>query len=124
MATSTITEAPPVKIIIAYIRPSKEEAVREALHEIPGLTGASFSDIRGFGRGRSLTGEQARQEAVVGALQRVRVEVMVSDGLAPSVENAILTAAHTGQRGDGKLYILSLTGARRISTGESGDTAI
>lgn len=113
-----------MKAIVAFIRPSKEEAVREALHGIPGLSGASFSDMRGFGRGRGLNREEARDEAVVGALHRVRVEVMVSDATATLVEKAILAAAHTGQRGDGKLYILPLGAARRISTGESGNTAV
>jgi nitrogen regulatory protein P-II 1 len=113
-----------VKAIVAFIRPSKEEAVREALHGIPGLSGASFSDMRGFGRGRGLNREEARDEAVVGSLHRVRVEVMVSDATAALVEQAILTAAHTGQRGDGKLYVLPLGTARRISTGENGDTAV
>ncbi len=98
--------------------------MREALHGIPGITGASFSDIRGFGRGRELTREEARDEAVVGALHRVRAEVMVSDATAALVEKAILAAAHTGQRGDGKLYVLPLGTARRISTGESGDIAV
>lgn len=113
-----------MKAIVAFIRPSKEEAVREALHGIPGLSGASFSDIRGFGRGRELTREEARDEAVVGALHRIRVEVMVPDAIAALVEKAMLAAAHTGQGGDGKLYTLPLATARRISTGESGDTAI
>lgn len=98
--------------------------MREALHGIPGLSGASFSDVRGFGRGRGLSREEAQQEAVVGALHRVRVEMMVSDAIVTLVEKAILAAAHTGQGGDGKLYILPLGTARRIRTGESGDTAV
>lgn len=98
--------------------------MREALHGILGLSGASFSDIRGFGRGRGLSRDEAHREAVVGTLHRIRVEVMVSDATASLVEKAILTAAHTGQRGDGKLYVLPLAAARRISTGESGGTAV
>lgn len=113
-----------MKAIVAFIRPSKEEAVREALRGIPGLSGASFSDVRGFGRGRGLTREEARKEAVVGTLHRIRIEVMVPDATAALVEKAILTAAHTGQRGDGKFYVLPLGSARRISTGESGDPAV
>jgi nitrogen regulatory protein P-II 1 len=113
-----------MKLIIAYIRPSKEESVREALHSVPGLTGASFSDVRGFGRGRGHSSAEAEHEAVVGTLPRIRVEVMVSDTAHQAAERAIATAAHTGQRGDGKIYVLPIGSARRISTGESGDTAI
>ena len=109
-----------MKTVVAFIRPTKEEAVREALHEIAGLTGASFSDMRGFGRGRGQGGD----EDIVGAARRVRVEVMVNDLLAAAVESAIAGAAHTGQRGDGKVYVLPLASARRISTGETGVEAI
>ena len=109
-----------MKSIIAFIRPTKEDAVREALHELSGLTGASFSDVRGFGRGRSHFSE----EDIVGVGARVRVEVMVEDSLAAAVESAIAVTAHTGLRGDGKIYVLSLDAARRISTGETGPTAV
>ena len=113
-----------MKTIIAFIRPSKEDAVREALHAVPGLTGASFAAIRGFGRGRGHSPAEAAQEVVVGTLPRVRVEVMVPDASAAAVEHAIATAAHTGQRGDGKIYVLPLASARRLSTGETGETAV
>lgn len=113
-----------MKLIIAFIRPSKEEDVREALHAIPGLSGGSFSDIRGFGRGRGHSHAEVEQEAVVGALPRIRVEVMVSDAIQSVVEKAIAVAAHTGQRGDGKIYALPLDSARRISTGETAEAAV
>ncbi len=109
-----------MKTIVAFIRPTKEEAVREALHEVPGITGVSLSDVRGFGRGRSHVGA----EDIVGVAPRVRVEVMVNDHLAEAVESAIATAAHTGHRGDGKIYVLPLASARRISTGQTGNEAV
>lgn len=115
-AITASTSTDPMKVIIAFIRPSKEEAVREALHVIPGLSGASFSDVRGFGRGRGRSGD----EDIVGAAPRVRVEVMTNDLLADSVESTIASIAHTGMRGDGKVYVLPLTAVRRISTGETG----
>ena len=78
-----------MKLIVAFIRRAKEEAVRQALRELKGLSGASFSDMRGFGRGRSHAGA----EDIVGAAPRVRVEVMVSDLMAPAVESLNVAAA-------------------------------
>ncbi len=49
---------------------------------------------------------------------------MVTASIATIVEQAIASAAHTGQRGDGKIYTLPLESAQRISTGESGETAV
>ena len=117
-------EATVMKTIVAFIRPSKEESVRDALHSAPGVTGATFADVRGFGRGRGLDQTKgALTEAVLGTLPKVRVDVMVPDEHADTVGKIIATAAHTGSRGDGKVYILPIETALRISTGESGTVA-
>ncbi|MDO8539664.1 MAG: P-II family nitrogen regulator [Opitutaceae bacterium] len=113
-----------MKVVIGYIRPSKEDDVLTALHEIAGLSGGSFSDVRGFGRGRKGQSDEGRREIVTGTLPRVRVEVMVPDALAATVQSAIATAAHTGNRGDGKVFILPLESALRISNHESGEKAV
>lgn len=114
-----------MKTIVAYIRPSKEEAVREALHNALGVTGATFSDVRGFGRGRGHDHTRgALDEAVVGTLPKVRLEVMVSDEHADVIGIIVAAAAKTGNRGDGKIYILPVDSALRISTGESGPDAV
>lgn len=114
-----------MKTIIAFIRPSKEEAVREALHELPSVTGASFADVRGFGRGRGHDHAKGTlDEALVGTLAKVRVDVMVSDNEAEAISKAIAKAARTGNRGDGKVYVLPVDSALRISTGETGTVAL
>ena len=114
-----------MKTIIAFIRPAKEEAVREALHNQPGVTGATFADIRGFGRGRKHDHSKgAMDEAVLGTLPHVRVEVMVADEDAAVIGKAIAEAARTGNRGDGKVYALPVESALRISTGETNKSAM
>ena len=113
-----------MKTIIAFIQPFKEEAVREALHTTPGVTGASFTDIRGFGRGRGIAFSSSRDEALLGTLPKVRVDLMVPASQVDSVVAAIATAAKTGNRGDGKVYVLPVESALRISTSEEGPDAI
>ncbi len=114
-----------MKTIIAFIRPSKEEAVRDALHHVPGLSGASFSDVRGFGRGgRHGHSQDEEAEALLGTARKVRVEVMVPEDRVAALTKAIAAAGHTGNRGDGKVYVMPLESAVRVSTGEIGDTAV
>jgi len=113
-----------MKQVIAFIRPSKEDEVCQALHAINGLSGASFADVRGFGRGRHGRSEQDIREAVAGALPQVRVDVVVPAALAPRVVDAIARAAHTGNRGDGKVYVATVDTAQRISTRETGPAAV
>lgn len=113
-----------MKIVVAYIRPSKEEAVTEALHTIEGLTGASFTHLRGFGRHGLDRGRREMEESVAGTLPQVRVEVVTADALAPTVVAVITDAAHTGNRGDGKVYVQAIESAVRISTREAGEKAV
>jgi|GEM_PF-1001907 nitrogen regulatory protein P-II 1 len=114
-----------MKVIVAFIRPTKEEAVREVLHDLPGVTGATFADVRGFGRGRGHSHSQSiSDEAVVGTLPKVRLDVMVADEHVETTQRAIASVAQTRNRGDGKVYVLPVESALRISTGETGASAI
>lgn len=114
-----------MKAVVAFIRPSKEEAVREALHHVAGLSGASFGSVRGFGRGgRHGHSPDEEAEALLGTAPKIRVEIMAADEHAAEVARAIAKAAHTGNRGDGKVYIHTLESALRISSGETGETAV
>lgn len=112
-----------MKSIIAFIQPFKEEAVRDALHSVEGLSGATFSDARGFGRGRGRA-ETAEQEAILGTLPKVRVELMARDNVANQAIEVINRAAGTGRHGDGKIYMLPVESALRISTRETGEAAV
>src|ERR1044072_6878272 len=113
-----------MKQVVAFIRPSKEDAVCQALHAIPGVSGASFTDIRGFGRGRHDKSRQQFDEAVVGTLPQVGVDVMVDSSVVAQVVESIVDHAHTGHRGDGKVYVVPLDSAVRISKKEAGATAV
>ena len=50
--------------------------------------------------------------------------LMVPDDAAPRVVAAIIAANSTGQYGDGKIFVSSVEGARRIRTGEVGVEAV
>lgn len=107
-----------MRMILAIVQPFKVEEVQQALHALSGLTGATFTRARGFGRGRYHS--QATDEAVEGTTERVRVEVVVPAAMETAVVDAIRMAAHTGNRGDGKIFVLSVHRGIRISTGEEG----
>jgi nitrogen regulatory protein P-II 1 len=114
-----------MKLVIAYLQPFMAEKVVEALHEVSGLSGATISAARGFGRGRAgglLPG--ITEEDLVGTQPRQRLELVVSEDSLEQVLATIQQAAHTGQRGDGKVYILEVVDALRIRTGERGAAAV
>lgn len=94
------------------------------MHRIEGLTGMSALTVRGFGRGRPLEGEPPIEEALELLRTHVKVEIVCLDSLAERVVEAIQSEAHTGLRGDGKIYVCCVEDAHRISTGERGDPAV
>jgi nitrogen regulatory protein PII len=113
-----------MKKIEAYIKSHRMIEVVEELHTIEGLTGVSINEIKGFGRTRD-DGEHVRiVDNAVNWEPHVKMEIFCLDGLAEAVVATILKAAHTGLRGDGKIYITQVEDAIRISTGERGETAV
>ncbi len=110
-----------MKLIIAYVQPLKEGAVVDALHRLPGVTGATFSDARGFGHGHRPDADVP--EVVLGTVRRIRVEVLVRDDLADTVARKIRETAHTGQRGDGKVCIVPVSTVISIVSGAGEDDA-
>ena len=113
-----------MKMIVAFVQPFMAEKVVQALHAVEGLGGASFWDVHGFGRGRGDEAAAARHQEILGAIRKVRVEVMVPEHLEDNVVKAIRGAARTGRKGDGKIYVAPLDRALRIRTGEEGESAV
>ena len=112
-----------MKLVIAYIKPYKLEAVKEALAEV-GVTGMTVTDVRGFGRQSGQTEVYRGAEYQVDFVAKSKVEVLVDDAAAVGVVDAIETAARTGDIGDGKVAVLAVEDVVRIRTGERGADAV
>ncbi|TAL16195.1 P-II family nitrogen regulator [bacterium] len=109
--------------IEAIIKPFKLEEVKEALHAV-GITGMTVSDVRGFGRQKGHTETYRGAEHKVEFLQKTRIEVVVPDDMENKVVDVIVSAAKTGNIGDGKIFIHLIKDVVRIRTGERGQGAI
>ncbi len=112
-----------MKKIEATIRPEKLEPVRAALAEM-GILGMTVSEVSGRGRQRGITLEWRAGEYRVEFLPKLRVEVVVLDEDLGKALNAIVTKARTGERGDGKVFVIPIENAIRIRTGDEGGSAI
>jgi nitrogen regulatory protein P-II 1 len=97
--------------------------VKEALHDV-GVSGITVLEAKGFGRQKGHTELYRGAEYVVDFLPKVKLEVVVEDGLAERVVEAIANAARTGRIGDGKIFVSSVEQAIRIRTGDKGADAI
>lgn len=112
-----------MKKIEAVIKPFKLEDVKSALTAL-GVQGMTVTEVKGFGRQKGHTEIYRGSEYVVDFLPKVKVEVVVPDGLATSVLEAIVKAAKTGKIGDGKIFVSSVQKAIRIRTEEIDEQAV
>lgn len=112
-----------MKLITAIVRPEKLNDVLEALFktEVRGLT---ISRARGHG------GETEQVETYRGTtvkmelVDKVRIEIGVSDPFVDPTVHALMRAARTGEVGDGKVFVLPVEKVYRIRTGEEDVSAV
>ena len=109
--------------IEAIIRPNRFEVVKEALSDL-GVEGMTVSEVRGHGRQKGHTERYRGSEYEVSLIPKLRVEVVVKDDRVESIVGAILSAAATGEIGDGKIFLYKAEDAIRIRNQERGEIAL
>ena len=112
-----------MKMVTAIIKPFKLDEVREALSAI-GVQGITVTEVKGFGRQKGHTELYRGAEYVVDFLPKVKIELVVAEGLVETAIEAIVKSARTGKIGDGKIFVTSVEQVIRIRTGESGEAAV
>lgn len=110
--------------IEAIIRPEKLDPVKNALADA-GFHGINIVHVTGRGVQRGIVHMGRGGETyTVDMLPKVKVEVVVKDEHLDQVVNLIRQSAHTGNIGDGKIFIIPVVDALRVRTGERGDAAL
>jgi nitrogen regulatory protein P-II 2 len=112
-----------MKLIIAVIKPSRLDAVLDAVTEA-GASGLTVTEVRGYGRQRGKTEVYRGAEYEVKLLPKVKLEIAVPRDIVDKVIDAIQASANSGKIGDGKVFVLDLEQAIRIRTGERDAAAI
>jgi nitrogen regulatory protein P-II 2 len=112
-----------MKLIIAYIQPHKLEDVKKALAEAD-VGKMSVTNSLGCGAQKGYHESYRGVEFDVNLLKKIRLEIAVNQEFASKVVDAIISAARTGEIGDGKIFVLDLAECIRIRTGEKGKDAI
>jgi nitrogen regulatory protein P-II 1 len=110
--------------IEAIIRPEKLDDVKDAL-AAAGYTGMNIVHVTGRGVQRGIVHMGRGGETyTVDMLPKVKVEVVVKDTDCDRVVKVICDAGHTGNIGDGKIFVMPVSDAIRVRTGERGEAAI
>ena len=112
-----------MKKVEAIIRPFKLDEVKIALVNA-GIVGMTVSEVRGFGRQKGQTERYRGSEYTVEFLQKLKVEIVVEDNQVDMVIDKIISAARTGEIGDGKIFITPVDQVVRIRTGDKNTEAV
>ena len=111
-----------MKKIEAIIRRTKFEDVKEALLAAD-IDWFEYHDCHGIG--------QSRQERIyrgvvysTDMIERMHITIICRDMLVDNTVSVLLQAAHTGEVGDGRIFISEVMDCYSIRTGEHGDTVL
>lgn len=112
-----------MKKVEAIIKPFKLDEVKDALNEI-GVQGMTVTEVKGFGRQKGHVELYRGAEYEISFIPKLKIEIVVTNGLVEKVVSTILEKAKTGKIGDGKIFLYTLENVIRIRTGERGEAAI
>jgi nitrogen regulatory protein P-II 1 len=112
-----------MKLVIAIIQPHKLDAVKTALEAVD-VNLMTVTEVLGQGRQKGVTEIYRGAKEAGGLLKKVRLDIAVNEDFVEPTITAIVQSAHTGDVGDGKIFVLNLAECIRISTGERGGKAI
>jgi nitrogen regulatory protein P-II 1 len=112
-----------MKKIEAIIKPFKLDEVKDALNAL-GIQGMTVTEVKGFGRQKGHVELYRGAEYEISFIPKVKIELVVADGMVEKVLATIQEKAKTGKIGDGKIFVANVEDVVRIRTGEKGETAI
>ena len=106
-----------MQLIKAIVRPNKVDEVKDALEKI-GVSGMTVTEVRGHGQQKGHTAIYRGKEYNVSLLPKMAIETVVPDSAVEATIKAIVTAARTGEIGDGRVFVTPVEHSYKIRTGE------
>ena len=110
-------------MIECTIRPSALEKVIASLASL-GVFGCTALECKGFGKQKGHTQRYRGGRMDVGFVPKVLLKVAVKSEDLEKVVESIVSAARTGQVGDGKLFVYELSNVVRVRTGDKDNDAL
>jgi nitrogen regulatory protein P-II 1 len=108
-----------MKKIEAVIRPFMVDDVTDALIAL-GVGGLTVTEVRGSGNEADRAEHHSDTEYSTDLVPKAAVEVVVADDVVAAVVGTICRVARTELAGDGHVFVLPVSAAIRIRTGEAG----
>ena len=110
-------------LITTIVRPERLADVKAALFRV-GVTGITLSRVTGHGGESEIIGQYRGTTVVMEFHEKVKIEMVCSEPFVEPCIQAILSAARTGEVGDGKIFVQPIERVIRIRTGEQNNDAL
>ncbi len=112
-----------MKKIEAFIRHEALEAIHDRLAAL-GLPSMSVVEVKGSGRQKGFTETYRGARSTIFLRPKLKLEIALDDADLDRAIDVILELAHTGQPGDGKIFVFDIAEAIRVRTGERGPVVL
>lgn len=113
----------PISKVVIVTRQNKLDDLIQALNRI-GITGVTITNVLGCGVQKGTTRYYRGAELEMNLLPKVKVEVVVCTVPVSKVIETAQSVLHTGQFGDGKVFVYNIRNVVKIRTGEEGSLAL
>ena len=108
-----------MKLIKCIVRTHKADETMDALMAID-LSGFTVTEVGGSGRGENPTTAWGGRRAKLRYVPQTMIDVLVRDDMVDDAVRIVMEKAHTGKRGDGRVFIIPVEEAYTIRTRAGG----
>lgn len=112
-----------MKKIEAFIRHESFDEIRNQLDSM-GIPSMSLSEVKGSGRQKGYTETYRGAKSTIFLRPKLKLEIVVNDEDVDRTIDTIMKYAHTGEPGDGKIFLYNVEEAIRVRTGERGPSVL
>lgn len=112
-----------MKLITAVIAPHGVDPVIAALTEA-GVSGMTVTEVQGYGRQHGHSEVYRGASVNISLVSKIRLDIVVDDKDAETITALVVSAAHSGHIGDGKVWVTPVEQIIRVRTGERGGDAV
>jgi nitrogen regulatory protein P-II 1 len=102
-----------MKEIRAIVRPSRIDRLRDALRAIPNFPGVTLFKAEGFTAPAAVDKRTVKQE-LTDFSDKIMLSVLAQDAMVPVIREAIIESCHTGNIGDGLVWVVDIGEMHRI----------
>lgn len=108
-----------MKEIKAVVRPNRLHKIRDAFRSLPGFPGMSMSHIEGCSGHAGTEQHDTLKGELTDFTKKIRIEIVAPDEMVPDILRIIHHNAHTGQTGDGVLWVTDVGEFLRLCQAET-----